>query len=78
VDVQHLWAYAVGFLKRKAYKQILPLTDEGNINIASVEALITQLENALGDPDRVRTAERNLQSLSQKNSNLSDYLADFE
>ena len=78
VDVQHLWAYAVGFLKRKAYKQILPLIDEGNINIASVEALITQLENAMGDPDRVRTAERNLQSLSQKKGNLSDYLADFE
>jgi len=43
-----------------------------------VEALITLLENALGDPDRVRTAERNLQSLPQKNRNLCDYLADFQ
>jgi hypothetical protein len=42
-----------------------------------VEALITILENAFGDPDRVRTAERNLQNLRQKNRNFSDYLADF-
>jgi len=78
VDVQHRLAYAVGFLKGKAYEQILPLIDEGNINIVSVEALITLLENAFGDPDRVRTAERNLQSLRQKNRNFSDYLADIE
>jgi len=78
VDVQHRLAYAVGFLKGKAYEQILPLINEGNINIASVEALITLLENAFGDPDRVRTAERNLQNLRQKNRNFSDYLADFQ
>jgi len=78
VEVQHRLAYAVGFLKRKAYEQILPLIDEGNINIASVEALITLLENAFGDPDRVRTSERNLPSLCQKNHNFSDYLADFQ
>jgi len=28
VDVQHRWAYAVGFLKGNAYEQILPLIDE--------------------------------------------------
>jgi len=78
VEFQHRLAYAVGFLKGKAYEQILPLINEGNINIASVEALITLLENAFGDPDRVRTAERNLQSLRQKNRNLSDHLADFQ
>jgi len=78
VDVQHRLTYAVGFLQGKPYKQILPLIDEGNINIASVEALITLLENALGDPDRVRTAKRNLQSLRQNNHNISDYLADFQ
>ena len=78
VDVQHRLAYAVGFLKGKAYEQILPRIDEGNINIASVKALITLLENAFGDPDRIRTAERNLQSLHQRNRNFSDYLADFQ
>jgi len=77
VDVQHRLAYTVGFLKGKAYEQILPLIDEKNINIASVEALITLLKNAFGDPDRVSTAERNLQSLRQRNRNFSDYLADF-
>jgi len=77
VDVQHRLPYAVVFLKGKAYEQILPLIDEGNINIASVEGLITLLENAFGDPDRVRTAEWNLPRLRQKNRNLSDYLADF-
>jgi len=78
VEVQNWLAYAVGFLKGKAYEQILPLIDEANINIASVEALITLLENAFGDPDRVRTTEGNLQSLRQKNRNFSDYLADFQ
>jgi len=78
VDVQHRLAYAVGFLKGKAYQQILPLIDEGNINRASVKALITLLENAFGDSDRVRTAERNLQNLRQKNHKFSDYLGDFQ
>jgi len=78
VDVQHRLAYAVGFLKGKACEQILPLMNEGNINIASVEALITLLENAFSDPDRIRRAEGNLQSLLQKNRNFSDYLADFQ
>jgi len=71
-------AYAVRLLKGKAYKQILPLITEGNINIASVEPLITMLENAFGEADWVRTAERNLQSLRQKNSNLADYVEDFQ
>jgi len=48
------------------------------MNIASVEAVITLLENTFGDPTRVSTAERNLESLRQKNCNLSDYLADFQ
>jgi len=78
VDVQYQLAYAVRFLKGKAYEQILPHIDEGNINIARVEAVITLLENTFGDPDRVHTTELNLQSLRQKNSNFSDYLADFQ
>jgi len=53
MDVQHRLAYAVGFLKGKAYEQILSLIDEGNINITSVEALIILLKNAFSDPDRV-------------------------
>jgi len=77
VDVQHRLAYGVGFLKGKAYEPILALIDEGNIKIASVEALITLLDNPFSNPNRVRTAEQNLQSLRQKNRNFSDYLADF-
>jgi len=72
VNIQHRLAHAVGFLKGKAYKQILPLINEGTINIASVAALITILENTFGDPDRVHTAERNWQALCQKNRNFSD------
>jgi len=78
MDIQHRLAYAVGFLKGKAYEQILPLIDKANINITSVEALITLLENIFGDPDRVRTTEPNLQSLHQKNCKISDSLADFQ
>jgi len=39
IDVQHRLAFAVGFLKGKAYKQILPLIDEGNINISKRNTL---------------------------------------
>ena len=78
MHVQHRLAYAVGFLKGKAYEQIPPLIDEGNMYIAGVEALIILLENAFSNPDRVRTAERNLQSLPTKKCNFSDYLADFQ
>ena len=71
-------AYAVGFPKGKAYEQILQLIDEGNINIASVEAQITLLENAFGELHRVRTTERNLQSLRQMDPNFPDHLAYFQ
>jgi len=43
-----------------------------------VEALITLLKDVFGDPDRVCTAEPNLQSLHQKNRNFSECLADFQ
>jgi len=78
VDLQHRLGYPVGFLKGKGYEQILPLIDEGNINIASVEAVITLLENAFGNPNRVCTAEPNLQSQRPKNRNFSVYIADFQ
>jgi len=46
--------------------------------MASWEALINRLKNGFGDPDRVRTAEQNLQSLCQKKHNFSDYLPYFQ
>jgi len=53
MDVPHRLAYAVEFVKGKAYEQILRLIDERNINITSVEALIILLKNAFSDPNRV-------------------------
>jgi len=63
VHIQHRLAYAVGLWKGKAYEQILLLIDDGNLNIANLKALITLLKNTFSDPDRVCTAEWNLQSL---------------
>ena len=43
-----------------------------------MEALITIVENIFRDPNRVSTAEGNLQGPGQKNRNFSDYLTDFQ
>jgi hypothetical protein len=36
------------------------------------------LENAFGDPDRVATADRKLESLRQKNQDFAAYYAEFQ
>ena len=78
-DEAHKISYALALLTGKAYLQVLPLVNSttGTIQLESVNTLITLLENAFGDPDRIATAERNLENLYQRNRDFSDYLADF-
>jgi len=74
---QHQLIYAFGRLGGIAREQIMPYVRTGQIDLANLEALITVLDNAFGDPNRVATAERELRELRQKNRELSLYLADF-
>src|SRR5271169_1114313 len=55
----------------------MPYICTGQINLNNLEALITVLDNAFGDPNRVATTERELCELHQKNRELSLYLAGF-
>jgi hypothetical protein len=53
IDDQHKLRYVYGFLKGNAQNQIQPYVLPEKINLANVEALISILEAAFGDPDQV-------------------------
>jgi len=71
-------AYAVQRLEDLALAQIIPFVANHRIDLPDVDALITILENAFGDPDRVATAERELNKLRQTNREFSLYYAEFQ
>jgi len=56
----------------------MPFVANHRINLQDVAALITILENAFGDPDRVATAEQELNKLRQTNREFSLYYAEFQ
>jgi hypothetical protein len=51
IDDQHKLHYMYGFLTGNAYNQIQPYVLPDKINLENVEALISILEAAFGDPD---------------------------
>jgi hypothetical protein len=77
VDDQHKLPYVFGFLKGNAHNQIQPYVLPDNINLKNVEALISILEGAFGDPDQVGTASVELDKLTQGNKEFSQYYAEF-
>jgi hypothetical protein len=46
-------------------EQIIHLVKDNHVNLENVEALVTSLEEAYGDPDHVNTAEHALMKLGQ-------------
>ena len=50
---------------------------DGRVELDNLEALISKLEAALGDPDRKATAERKLMALKQGNKDFSTFFAEF-
>jgi hypothetical protein len=48
------------------------------INLADAENLFKIIRDAYDDPDRKRTALRNLRNLQQKNKRFQKYYADFQ
>ena len=56
---------------------IQPYVTETGISLSSVSALWKILDGAYDDPDKQRTAERELRKLKQANKEFSTYLATF-
>jgi hypothetical protein len=63
-DDQHKLRYVYGFLKGNAQNQIQPYILPNKIKLDNVEALISILEAAFGDPDQVGTASAELDKLT--------------
>jgi hypothetical protein len=70
-------AYSVGRLEGKAFDHILPFITSTGISLDNVQALSNLLEAAFGDPDRVGTAERKLDTLKQNNRDFATYYSEF-
>jgi hypothetical protein len=70
--------YAFSRLDRAALEQLIHLVKDYRVNLENVEAFVTSLEEAYGDPNRINTTERVLAKLSQGNQDLVAYYAEFQ
>jgi hypothetical protein len=71
--------YAFNRLWGEALGQILPhVRKDGTIGLEDLPALIQLLEAAFGDPDGVATADRKMRQIKQKDSEFSQYYAEFQ
>jgi hypothetical protein len=71
IDDQHKLHYVYGFLKGNAQNKIQPYVLPDKINLENVEALISILEAAFGNPDQVGTASVEPNKLTQGNKEFS-------
>ncbi len=70
-------AYISDRLKGAAYAQVLPYLEDST-RLTDFEAVLTLLEKAFGDPDRVNRARRELYRLRQNNKDFNAHLAEFQ
>src|SRR5437763_11809578 len=70
--------YAFNALSEPAAAQVLPYVRDNRVDLTDLAALIRILENAFGNPNRVRDAENKLFSISQGNKDFSAYFAEFQ
>ncbi|KAI6777575.1 uncharacterized protein J7T54_004871 [Emericellopsis cladophorae] len=70
--------YVAGRLTGKAYALILPRTVFGIPQFSDYPELLTYLENAFGDPDRVQNAQNRLHQLRQRHQDFSTYFSEFQ
>jgi hypothetical protein len=75
-DEDHRLAYAVGLLTDEAHAMVRPLR-EGR-QLATVTELLSYLDATFEDPDRRGTAERELRTLKQANSDFTSHYAKFQ
>ena len=50
----------------------------GHIKLLDLQTLLIKLKQAYDDPNRVRTVNREIRQLCQKNNSFAFYLADFQ
>jgi hypothetical protein len=70
-------AYIASLVKGPAYAHIEEHILDGFVRIPDVNGLLEILSTAFGDPDEVGTAEREMRSLRQKNTDFATYYAEF-
>jgi hypothetical protein len=71
-------AYVSSLVKGPAYAHIEEHIEDGFARIPDIDSLLGILSTAFGDPDEVGTAEREMKSLRQKNSDFATYFAVFQ
>jgi hypothetical protein len=70
-------AYIASLVKGPAYDHIEEHILDGFAHIPGVNSLLGILSRAFGDPDEIGTAEREMHSLRQQNSDFATYYAEF-
>jgi hypothetical protein len=78
INDQYKLHYVYGFLKGNGYYQIQPYILPDKIKLDNVEALISILEAAFGDPAQVGTTSAELNKVTQGNKEFSQYYAEFQ
>jgi hypothetical protein len=76
-DEQAKLRLAVNTLSEEALDQVLPYVQDDRVNFPTLAALITVLENAFGDPNRVANAEHRLNTIAQGTREFAAYYAEF-
>lgn len=76
-DEQAKLRLAVNTLSEEALDQVLPYVQDNRVDFPTLAALITVLENAFGDPNRVANAEYRLNTMSQGTREFAAYYAEF-
>ncbi|KAH0605231.1 uncharacterized protein H6S33_005213 [Morchella sextelata] len=76
--LQSKLSYAFSRLEGVAANQFLQYVGEGSITLPSMVRFYEVLDTAFGDPDRIRTARRNLRNIRQRNRTFADYFAEFQ
>src|SRR5215213_6605354 len=69
---------AVSFLRGLAFDQVHPYIRDIHVDLANLPALITILETAFGNPNRVREAESKLNNIQQGTRDFATYHAEFQ
>ncbi|KAH0611508.1 uncharacterized protein H6S33_010773 [Morchella sextelata] len=76
--LQSKLSYAFSRLEGVAANQFLQYVGEEGIALPSMLRFYEVLDTAFGDPDRMRTARRNLRNIRQRNRTFADYFAEFQ
>jgi len=71
-------AYVASRLTGTAYSLILPKVKYGMYQFIDYPQMLEYLENAFGDPDRIKNAQNDLFRLRQRNTDFSAFFAEFE